>query len=84
LKLFLRELLEDLNLLDGIGLYITHDAIIIPIIKYFTEKFEYSDNLIDYLDGFIFWKNGDKQFLVWNKKKNQINDKIENELGELI
>jgi len=77
LVLFVQEILTDFKQINGVGIYISHDAIIIPLIKYFTENFVYSENLIDYLNGIILCKKNEDYLLLWNGKAYQINKKIE-------
>ncbi len=57
LQMLFQEISNDLEYINSFGIYITHDAIVIPFIKYLTGDFKYSKNLIDYLNGIIIGKN---------------------------
>ena len=56
-----QEISNDLKIIKSFGIYITHDAIVIPLIKYLTGDFKYTENLIDYLNGLIIGKNENKE-----------------------
>lgn len=76
-QLLLNEMNNDLKNCDGMIIYITHDAILIPFIKFFIEEFEYTNNLIDYLNGIIFLINKTHEYsLLWEGKRHTINQKI--------
>jgi len=76
-KLLLTEILEDLENLNGSGLYITHDAILVPFIGYLTNTFIVSDYWFGFLDGIYLWKeNKNKVFLLWKGKVFDITNKV--------
>lgn len=79
-KLLLTEILEDLENLNGIGLYITHDAILAPFLCYLTNTFITPNCWFRFLDGIYVWtENKDEVFLLWMEQLFDITDKV-NEL----
>ncbi len=77
LQMLFQEISNDLEVIKSFGIYITHDAIVIPLIKYLTGDFKYTENLIDYLNGIIVGKNENKEyFAIWNGKLFDIDKKI--------
>lgn len=76
IKLILDEIFQDLYKINGIGIYITHDAILIPFIQFLTKKFQYSENLIDFLNGILIWKEYENTYVIWNGEKFIINNKV--------
>jgi len=76
IKLLLEEIFQDLYKINGIGIYITHDAILIPLIQFLTKKFQFSENLIDFLNGILIWKEYDNTYVIWNGEKFIVNNKV--------
>ena len=72
-----QEISNDLEIIYSFGIYITYDAIVIPLIKYLTGDFKYTKNLIDYLNGNIIGKTENKEyFAIWNGNLFEIDKKI--------
>ncbi len=77
LQMLFQEISNDLEHINSFGIYITHDAIVIPFIKYLTGDFKYTENLIDYLNGLIIGKNENKEnFAILNGKLFDIDKKV--------
>ena len=76
----LNEILMDLKINEGIGIYISHDAIIVPFISYLTGDISFAKKWIKYLDGAYLWLDKDKLFLLWNGKRYDISSHLK--IGE--
>ncbi len=77
LQMLFQEISNDLEHIKSFGIYNTHDILVIPLIKYLTGDFKYTENLIDYLNGIIVGKNENKEyFAIWNGKLFDIDKKI--------
>jgi len=75
-KILLEDILLDLKK-NKIGLYITHDVIIIPFVSYLIENLNIVRNWIDYLEGFYIWVNNGNIFLLLGEGKYNISKKVE-------
>jgi len=83
LKTLLEEFVKDMEKLDGVGLYISHDAIIAAFLGYLTGTAIDMDNWIGFLDGVLIYKTSDKKyFLLSKEKKHEITHEIKNLLNE--
>ena len=75
-ELLLNEILMDLKNIEGIGLYVSHDVIIVPFISYLTGDISIAKKWINYLDGVYLWLDKDKLFLMWGGKKYDISSHL--------
>lgn len=74
-NLLLKEICEDLESLNGLGLYVTHDAVLVPFVGYLTNKFTVSNHWFGFLNGIGVWKkDDDRLFLSWIENVFDITD----------
>jgi len=71
-KLLLNEFLMDLKSNKGSGLYVSHDAIIVPFLNYLTGDANIVRKWINYLEGAYFWLKEYSLFLLWDGKRYEI------------
>ncbi len=76
-RILLEEILSNLKNLNERGLYITHDAILVPFISYLTEDLDPTKDWIDYLEGIYIWNQNEDSFLMWRGNKYNISNKID-------
>ena len=76
-RILLEEILSNLKNIGERGIYITHDAILVPFISYLTGDLDPSTNWIDYLEGIYIWTQNEDSFLMWRGKKYNISNKID-------
>ena len=76
-KSLLEDIQKDLNNISGPGVYITHDAIIVPFFHYLTGVTLTRSSWFDYLNGMIICKNDDRTILLCNGVKYDINNIID-------
>lgn len=85
LKTILGEFLRDMKQLDGVGIYISHDAIIAPVLSHLTNDLICNNNWIGFLDGFSFYKTEDDgYFLLSRNKRHNITREIRKLLNKLL
>ncbi len=75
-ELLLNEIYMDLNSNKGSGLYVSHDAIIVPFIYYLTGDADIVKKWINFLDGAYIWFDESRLFLLWDGKRYEITNKL--------
>ena len=63
--LILREIVGDLSTDVGIHIYVSHDAVLCPLIGYLMEMSFKANGWIDYLNGAVFFKKENRFYLQW-------------------
>ena len=80
--LLLDEIASDLGTDVGVHVYVTHDAIICPLVGYLTGMLFDVNNWIGYLDGTIFFKNDNEYYLLWSGNIYDITHKVRDLIGD--
>lgn len=75
--LLLDEVVTDLKRLSGLGLYISHDAILVPFVLHTTGRMTTRGNWISFLDGVSLWQEGNGLFMAWRQEVFDITDFVE-------
>lgn len=68
----LNEIHDDINANDGIGIYVTHDAIIAPFVGYLTDVPITKENWFGFLDGIFLYLYDGNISLIWNENTYKI------------
>ena len=80
--LLLDEIVSDLDTDVGLHVYVTHDAIICPLVGYLTEMLFDANNWIGYLNGAVFFKNDDEYYLLWSGNIYDVTHKVRDLIGD--
>lgn len=64
-RMLLSEAIADLETIKGAGVYVTHDAILVPFILHCTRQAVVKANWPGFLEGVGLWRDSDGLFLAW-------------------
>ncbi len=76
-KLLLEEMLEDLKQMNGLVVYVTHDAILCPFVGYLTNTLITPTNWFGFLDGAYLWLEGNGVNLLWGGQVFNVTERVE-------